>query len=299
MPTPSKDFAQSVLAGERFEFGQNWRAFLSVLDEHRIEQARRSLKSLLGDGDLRGKAFLDIGSGSGLMSLAARRLGMRVTSFDFDPESVACTAELRHRFDAGESDWKVLRGSVLDPVFMKNLGAFQIVYSWGVLHHTGSMWQALDVAAACVEEGGLLAIAIYNDQGPWSRVWRTVKRVYNRIPGWLRIPYVIAVMVPREIRIAFVPFVKMKPMAYLSLWTSAAAGGGRGMSRWYDWIDWVGGYPFEVAKPEAIFGFFRTRGFLLERLKTCGGNLGCNEFVFRASPGRSAGSDKLGRAGAA
>lgn len=54
----------------------------------------------------------------------------------------------------------------------------------------------------------------------------------------------------------------------------------RGMSVWHDLVDWVGGYPFEVAKPEEIFDFYRTKGFTLVRLKTCGGGLGCNEYVF-------------------
>jgi hypothetical protein len=52
------------------------------------------------------------------------------------------------------------------------------------------------------------------------------------------------------------------------------------MSPWRDLIDWVGGYPFEVAKPEAILDFYLRRGFTLKRLVTCGGSLGCNEYVF-------------------
>lgn len=52
------------------------------------------------------------------------------------------------------------------------------------------------------------------------------------------------------------------------------------MSHWHDWIDWVGGYPFEVAKPELIFDFYRDRGFTLHNMTTCGGGGGCNEFVF-------------------
>jgi len=55
----------------------------------------------------------------------------------------------------------------------------------------------------------------------------------------------------------------------------------RGMSRVRDWVDWLGGYPFEVAKPEEIFDLYREQGFALERLKTCAGGIGCNEFVLR------------------
>ena len=54
----------------------------------------------------------------------------------------------------------------------------------------------------------------------------------------------------------------------------------RGMSLWHDMVDWVGGFPFEVAKPEEIFEYYKGRGFVLEKLRTSGG-LGCNEYVFR------------------
>ena len=55
------------------------------------------------------------------------------------------------------------------------------------------------------------------------------------------------------------------------------------MSRWHDMVDWVGGLPFEVAKPEMIFDFYHDRGFALDRLRTCAGGLGCNQFVFTKS----------------
>jgi hypothetical protein len=57
------------------------------------------------------------------------------------------------------------------------------------------------------------------------------------------------------------------------------------MSRWHDLVDWVGGYPFEVAKPETVFEFFRGRGFELEWMLTCAGKPGCNQFVFRQAGG--------------
>lgn len=81
-----------------FEFGRNWKRFLSLLDEERIAAAEESFKTMLETNDLKGKSLFDIGSGSGLFSLAARRLGASVRSFDCDPESVACTAELKKRY---------------------------------------------------------------------------------------------------------------------------------------------------------------------------------------------------------
>jgi hypothetical protein len=53
------------------------------------------------------------------------------------------------------------------------------------------------------------------------------------------------------------------------------------MSPWRDVVDWVGGYPYEVARTEEIFEFFKKKGFVLGKLKTCGGGHGCNVFVFK------------------
>ncbi|HZB24819.1 MAG TPA: glycosyltransferase, partial [Vicinamibacterales bacterium] len=165
-PTASHSLhAREVAAGERFEFGSNWARFLEVVDEDRIFTAEESLREMLHRTDLRGLTFLDVGSGSGLFSLAARRLGARVRSFDYDPQSVACTAELRRRYCPDDSQWEVSQGSILDARFVRSLGTFDIVYSWGVLHHTGNMWEALELVGQAVAPGGLLFIAIYNDMG--------------------------------------------------------------------------------------------------------------------------------------
>lgn len=150
----TSDAVQEISRGERFTFGENWGAFLNGLNEERIVRAEDSLKSMLGVARLDGLSFLDVGSGSGLFSLAARRLGAHVVSFDFDPQSVACTQELRRRYFPDDAHWQVEQGSVLDCDYLARLGQFDVVYSWGVLHHTGAMWQALENAAPLVREGG-------------------------------------------------------------------------------------------------------------------------------------------------
>jgi len=134
---------EEVRAGTRFEFGENWARFLSVLNEDRIIEAEKSLKEMLDISDLKDKSFLDIGSGSGLFSLAARRLGARVRSFDYDPQSVACTNELKRFYFNDDPNWIIEEGNVLDDNYINSLGQYDVVYSWGVLHHTGEMWQAL------------------------------------------------------------------------------------------------------------------------------------------------------------
>ena len=164
----------------------------------------------------------------------------------------------------------------MDKDYLHSLGKFDIVYAWGVLHHTGEMWQALANASIPVVEKGKLYVAIYNDQGGKSRRWRIVKRLYCKslkgktiiigifFPFFLLKGLIIDILLGRN------------PMRRYEEHKR-----NRGMSQFRDWFDWLGGYPFEVAKPEEIFDFYKEKGYRLEQLKTCGGGLGNNEFVFQ------------------
>jgi 2-polyprenyl-3-methyl-5-hydroxy-6-metoxy-1,4-benzoquinol methylase len=273
----AQEHTEEVQQGKRFEFGYNWSKFLTHLSEEQIVMAEASLRSMLELPTLAGKSFLDAGSGSGLFSLAARRLGARVHSFDYDPQSVACTKELRRRYSENDPQWHIEQQSVLDAGYISSLGLFDVVYSWGVLHHTGAMWQALEHVHRPVAKGGLLFIAIYNDTGTQSARWRLIKQLYCALPWPLRFPYTVAVMMPSEIKAALRSLVYGHPSHFIKRWTEKSD---RGMSHWRDAVDWVGGYPYEVAKPEEIFEFYKVRGFTLRRLKFVVG-LGCNEFVFQ------------------
>lgn len=240
----------------RFGFGENWSKYNESLTDAQRDRALESLTARLGD--IRGLSFLDIGAGSGVFSAAATALGANVRSFDFDPAVPS-----------------IERGDVLDEGFMESLGQYDVVYAWGVLHHTGRMWDAIANASERVKPEGRLFLSIYNDQGRVSERWRAVKVFYNRLPKGLRVPFVVAVKAPFEIRSAV--WRTLRGRSYLDLWRNYP----RGMSRWRDMVDWVGGYPFEVAKPEEVFRFMQERGFELEHLRTVGGGLGCNEFIFR------------------
>lgn len=280
----SVQHSSEVAAGERFEFGKNWAAFLAVLDDERIATAVESLKTMLEVDSLEGKSFLDIGSGSGLFSLAARKLGARVHSFDFDSNSFACTQQLRNRYFPNDPNWRVEQGSALDGDYVASLGKFDIVYSWGVLHHTGEMWKALENAVIPTTHGGKLFIALYNDTGSQARRWHWIKKTYCRLPGVLKTPFAIAVSAPDEAKKIASSLIRFKPSDYIHSWTRYK--NGRGMNRWHDIIDWVGGFPYEVATVDEVFEFYKQRGFTLTRVTTGGVGLGCNEFVFEKSESR-------------
>jgi SAM-dependent methyltransferase len=283
MPNAGPSTAQhsaEIGSGARFEFGRNWRRFLSALDDERIALAEKSLCDFLELHRLDGLSFLDIGSGSGLFSLAARRLGAAVVSFDYDPQSVACTAELRSRYRPGDTGWTILQGSVLDRDFLGRLGRFDIVYSWGVLHHTGAMREAFDNIKPLVPVGGRLYIAIYNDLGAVTDRWSRVKRRYNRLPAPLKLPFALSIIALAEARVLYGHLRRGDPGGYLRSWTEYKTTS-RGMSHWHDWIDWIGGFPYERAAIEDVVDAFAADGFALTKLEDRSSGYGCNEYVFR------------------
>src|SRR5689334_14845653 len=247
----------------RFEFGKNWLAYASHIDEPRVSSACEGVREQLGD--IEGKTFIDVGSGSGVMSLAAHRLGARVFSFDVDPLSVACTRAVSERFDG---HWPVEHGSVLDPEYLAKQGQFDVVYSWGVLHHTGAMWSALENIIRLVAPHGQLCIAIYNDQGWRSRYWLAMKRLYNS----------------NAVARLFVTALHLVPLSMGRVFLHLLTGRfmeRRGMNLWHDYIDWIGGYPFEFASIGELRTFYETRGFRLEKVTDVGTKSGCNELTFR------------------
>lgn len=265
-----------------FSFGQNWQDFLGrSLDQEQLRHAFEQTKQLLQVQDLHGRTFLDIGCGSGLFSYVAHSLGAaRVISLDVDPLSVECARQMKKR--AGNPDnWEILHGSILDLAFVRTLPKVDIVYSWGVLHHTGDMWQAIRNAGSLVRPGGRFAIAIYNKVEyttfrNWrgSYKWLRIKRAYNR-SGRAMKRVMEAGLATKDIAAMLLRL--RNPVAEIRAYNRK-----RGMNWWYDKIDWLGGYPYEFASTGEIFTFCHDElGMQLERMYAAS-SIGCHEFLFTA-----------------
>jgi SAM-dependent methyltransferase len=261
----------------RFRFGDNWLDFARTLGPHQLTEAERSLRRMLEGGSLAGLSFRDIGSGSGLFSLAARKLGARVHSLDFDEGSVLCTTQLRERYFAGDHEWTIEQGSILDDQYVRRLGTFDVVYAWGVLHHTGAMHDALAAAARLVAPGGLFGFALYH-RTLRCRLWRWEKRWYSRASQQAqrraRALYIAL------LRAAFF-FIGRDFRSHVANYHSI-----RGMDFVHDVHDWMGGYPYESILAPEVEALMRSLHFA--RIRATGTPLttgifgsGCDEYLYR------------------
>ncbi len=265
---------------QSFSFGRNWQEFLKSIDKDRISIAEDSLTEFTQLQDLKGKTLVDVGCGSGLFSLAAHNLNAkRILSFDIDPFSVQCCQLLRTQAGSPHN-WEVLQGSALDEDFLGDLGSFDIVYSWGVLHHTGQMWKAIENTMKMTNPGGLLYIAIYNKilnrsrETSWIHdFWLKVKRTYNSRPMFGKI---VLEPLAMSAYIAIVMARLENPVTHIKNYKSH-----RGMSWRRDATDWIGGYPYEFATVEEVFKFVKSvdRDFNLFNLKVTSGR-GLNWYLF-------------------
>lgn len=262
-----------------FAFGKNWIDYAHKIDPDRIHQAERDLQRLLGCERLDGRSFLDIGCGSGLHALAASRIGAaRVVGIDIDADSVAASRWTLSRFAPGAA-CDIREGSILDtPSAVR--GPFDVVYSWGVLHHTGNMRRAIAAAAALVADDGLLCVALYR-KTPFCGMWRMLKPRYAaatpRAQQRARHAYILA-------RRCTMTLAGKNFRRYVERY-----GARRGMTFENDVHDWLGGYPYESISPRACrallreLGFEPVRAFLGRQWGSLFGlfGSGCDEYVFK------------------
>lgn len=253
----------------QFDFGRNWQEFSEKrLNPERVEQAREDFRRLFQDCPLKGQSFLDIGFGQGLSLLLAAQEGARVTGVDINPKC-AKVLERNKKVLGVEEPLEVLVGSILDDGILARLDGrrFDIVHSWGVLHHTGAMYASIERAAALVVPGGQLVVAIYNRH--WSSFpWKGIKWLYCISPQPIR-KLMIGLLYP-VIYGAKLLATRQNPMKMT-----------RGMDFYYNVVDWVGGYPYEYASKTEVVDLLRAKGFILESFALARVPTGCNEFVFR------------------
>lgn len=254
--------------GITFSFGKNWKNYLKTVSKEQIEGAKKDIEEWLGANYVSGKTVVDIGSGSGIHSLAFYRLGAKIIySFDVDKYSVEATRLLWEK-EGKPENWLIAPGSCLDKEFIKSLGQFDIVYSRGVLHHTGAMWEALEKSCGLVKPGGKLFVSLYA-KGPRYLMDLALKQKYNSAS-----PLQKQLMVYK--RIGRIMLSSLRHFKNPFIWNEKRI---RGMNVFYDLVDWLGGLPYEVASEDEVVRFLRKFGFILERFKAKYEGA-CNIYVF-------------------
>ncbi|MFO0762295.1 MAG: class I SAM-dependent methyltransferase [Byssovorax sp.] len=251
-----------------FSFGKNWLSYVARMTEEDIQKAMGDIASLLGKERIKGARVVDIGSGSGIHSLSFYRLGAgSVASYDIDPHSVEATTKLWT--EAGKPEnWTVARASILDDDWVKKAGTFDIVYSWGVLHHTGSMWKAIDNALSLCRPGGTVFLALYTKGSMYPKDL-ALKEKYNRSSD----------LGKRAMEARFIARYMWGELRWLRNplgWNKPTT---RGMNTYVDLVDWLGGLPYEVASIDEVLVHLREKGFTAERIVALGEG-SCSSYVF-------------------
>jgi 2-polyprenyl-6-hydroxyphenyl methylase/3-demethylubiquinone-9 3-methyltransferase len=264
-------------SSRHYSFGKNWLEYSQSINSIHVDHVTSDLSRLLNLKDLTQKSVLDIGCGSGVHDVGFYQLGCRnLTAIDYDQDCITATNQTLEKFCPG-SGYKILQGDILSSK-TQSLGKFDIVYSWGVLHHTGNLLEAICKASTLVAREGHLAIALYR-KTLMCGFWKAEKRLYSRLPRifqrFLELIYI------SFFSIALLFTQKTSITNYIESYSSK-----RGMNFFADVKDWLGGYPYESISPHELRKLMSSLGF--RQVYSLEGNSrigifgsGCDEFLFQ------------------
>ncbi len=252
----------------RFEFGQNWNLYSKSISDVEVNLAKQGIIKLMPTKTaLDSKSFLDIGCGSGIHSIAANTLGFEsITATDFDLKSVNTAISNKKIFN---SNINIFQDDILNT---KIKNKFDVVYSWGVLHHTGNMEKAILNSRKLVNDEGYLIIAIYK-KTYFCKMWHFIKKLYCNSPRFIKKIFNFTFY---TLRLSLYLIKGNKISKYKQI---------RGMNLYFDSIDWLGGFPYESASKDVIVSMVGD-GFELVKFFDAKPNLGlmgsaCSEYTFK------------------
>ena len=259
-----------------FDFGENWSNYLHDVDDDRVSLAMKNINDALGDNFIRDKSFLDIGCGSGIHSLAALKLNAKyVKSFDINKKNIINTKKIISKFwEKNNYDVEVMNILEANDYSIK----YDIVYSWGVLHHTGEMNIAIKNSINYCKKNSILFIALY-EKTIYCKMWRMIKKFYNNTN---RINQFLLLNFYNILKIFGLLITLKNPYLYVKNYRS-----NRGMSFIYDQIDWIGGYPYESINKTELLKIIGSDFKLLQYKRAKTGlfrsilGTGCSEYVFK------------------
>jgi len=262
----------------RFKFGENWSNYSSSVNLEKIELAKKDIIRLVGD--VSNKSVIDIGCGSGIHTVAFIQLGVKsIVSFDYDLKSVETTKKLVKKFCYKKSKYKVFQADILniDSLSGLNKRKFDIVYSWGVLHHTGSMFEAIISTTKFLKDNGILVLGLYV-KTKLCNFWYYEKKIFNKykfLQPLIKLPFLFFLIIGLSLK------KRSSPYKIIHDYKKQ-----RGMSIIFDVNDWLGGFPYESIDDNSLLNFLKLKGFKIVRKFNTNSRIGffgaaCGEWVLK------------------
>ncbi|MCX5788976.1 MAG: methyltransferase domain-containing protein [Elusimicrobia bacterium] len=153
-----KGSVQAEVRRTQKSFAWEWTRYPGALAEDRTIFLQ---ETQLAPEAFSGKLALDAGCGMGRYARVARSLGASVVAFDLSDSILRLVEQAQE-----DPELHLAQGDLLRPPFKP--GAFDIIYSQGVLHHTASTERAFLSVAPLAKRGGLVSVWVYGSPGSWK-----------------------------------------------------------------------------------------------------------------------------------